>query len=126
MTVLIYIMLFMVGGCFGSAANCLIYRINHGMDWVKGRSVCENCGRVLKWYELVPVFSCLFLRGTCKTCGFHFGYTHAINEAFVGVASMLLYFTNSSGSFIGVISFWVFLLIVSYLLATLDKRRSKK
>lgn len=32
------------------------------------RSRCENCGRVLKYRELVPVLSFLFLRGRSRCC----------------------------------------------------------
>lgn len=28
-----------------------------------------KCGHVLKWYELIPIFSYIFLKGKCKSCG---------------------------------------------------------
>ncbi|WP_404976870.1 MULTISPECIES: prepilin peptidase [unclassified Acidovorax] len=32
------------------------------------RSRCPSCGHVLRWYENIPVFSYLFLRGRCAGC----------------------------------------------------------
>ncbi len=54
-----------LGLILGSFANVLILRggINLG-----GRSACPHCKRTLSWYELVPVFSWIFLRGRCQTC----------------------------------------------------------
>ncbi len=33
------------------------------------RSHCPNCKRQLSWYENIPVFSWLALRGRCRSCG---------------------------------------------------------
>ena len=32
------------------------------------RSRCASCGHVIAWYENIPVFSYLFLRGKCSVC----------------------------------------------------------
>jgi leader peptidase (prepilin peptidase)/N-methyltransferase len=33
------------------------------------RSRCPKCGHVLRWWENIPVFSWLMLRGRCSACG---------------------------------------------------------
>jgi prepilin signal peptidase PulO-like enzyme (type II secretory pathway) len=38
------------------------------MSPLKGRSVCFHCNRTLEWFDMVPVFSFLFLGGKCRTC----------------------------------------------------------
>ena len=45
----------------GSAANALIDRLPKKISWVKGRSVCDKCGHVLQWYDLIPIISYLSL-----------------------------------------------------------------
>lgn len=80
----------MVGATICSAINCFIYRKPRGMDWVRGHSVCEHCGKQLKWWELVPVFSCVLLRARCSTCDYRFGYWHAIAEAACGVVFVVI------------------------------------
>jgi prepilin signal peptidase PulO-like enzyme (type II secretory pathway) len=32
------------------------------------RSQCDHCGKQLPWYELIPIFSFILLRGKCSKC----------------------------------------------------------
>ncbi len=67
-TVLLYIIIFLYGVVIGSFLNVCIYRIPKQENIVKIRSHCMNCGYQLKWYDLVPLFSYLCLRGRCRCC----------------------------------------------------------
>ena len=40
-----------------------------GRSALGGRSACDNCGRTLRAWELVPVISALAQRGRCRRCG---------------------------------------------------------
>ncbi len=62
------IIAFGFGIIVGSFLNVYIYRFHTGKS-LAGRSHCLSCGTPLRWYELVPLFSYLFLRGRCRTCG---------------------------------------------------------
>ena len=55
--------------CVGSFLNVLIYRIPAGESLVKGASHCVGCGHKIRWYDNIPIFSYLFLRGRCRDCG---------------------------------------------------------
>jgi len=57
-----------IGLLVGSFLNVVIYRYNTGLSIVKGRSKCLSCGKTLDWYELIPLFSFLFLKGKCLGC----------------------------------------------------------
>jgi leader peptidase (prepilin peptidase) / N-methyltransferase len=48
------------------------------------RSRCSQCGHVLCWYENIPVFSYLFLRGKCSACGAAYGLRYPLVEAVTG------------------------------------------
>lgn len=48
------------------------------------RSKCMHCGYTLAWYDLVPVFSWLFLRGKCRKCHKKIGLTEPLSE--IGLA----------------------------------------
>lgn len=66
-----YVALFWVvllGLCFGSFVNALVWRIKNKKDFVRERSICVHCKHVLAWYDLVPLFSWLQLRGKCRYC----------------------------------------------------------
>ncbi len=49
------------------------------------RSRCSNCGHVIAWYENIPLFSYVFLRGKCSVCGTAFGLRYPIVELATGL-----------------------------------------
>ncbi len=67
-TVLLYIIIFLYGIVIGSFLNVCILRIPKQENIVKIRSHCMHCGYRLRWYDLVPVCSYLWLRGRCRSC----------------------------------------------------------
>ena len=52
----------------GSFLNVLIFRIPKKEEFVKTSSHCMSCGHRLAWYDLIPLFSWLFLGGKCRYC----------------------------------------------------------
>jgi prepilin signal peptidase PulO-like enzyme (type II secretory pathway) len=61
------------GLAFGSFANVLIHRLPkeapEDRNVVSKPSHCPSCGRNLRWFHNVPLFSWVFLRGKCAYCG---------------------------------------------------------
>lgn len=64
--VITFYLLFFVA--IGSFLNVLIYRLHKKMSIIKKSSHCPLCGYKIKWYENIPIFSYLFLRGRCHHC----------------------------------------------------------
>lgn len=64
----IYIFIFILGTVVGSFLNVCIIRIPLGQSIARESSHCMSCGKKLHWYELVPVFSWLMLKGKCSRC----------------------------------------------------------
>ena len=62
-TILFYIIICLFGITIGSFLNVCIYRIPKKENIATTRSHCMECNTQLKWYDLVPLFSWLFLRG---------------------------------------------------------------
>lgn len=91
MEVYIYISLFIVGLCFGSFFNVVGLRLSAGQSIHKPRSHCPKCGHVLSWYELIPVFSYIYLGGKCRTCKSHISPKYLIFELLTGILFMLSY-----------------------------------
>ncbi len=64
----------------GSFLGVVIDRLPEGRPIVKGRSACETCGHALGWTDLVPLFSFLLLRGSCRYCGVRLGLFYPLIE----------------------------------------------
>ena len=58
-----------VGACLGSFLNVVIARVPHGRSLLSPPSSCPRCQGRIAWYDNVPVFSWLALRGKCRRCG---------------------------------------------------------
>ena len=58
----------LLGLCFGSFVNALVWRLRKKRNFVSERSECTHCHHVLAWYDLVPVLSWALLRGRCRYC----------------------------------------------------------
>ncbi len=94
MQILFYILLFILGSCFGSFLCCQARRL-HLKVAGKGkklgaRSVCLQCNYQLKWYDNIPVLSWLFLRGKCRKCGKKIGLAEFLSELGLGLAFLAL------------------------------------
>ena len=68
MELFILIVIGLFGLCIGSFLNVCIYRIPKHENFIVERSHCMNCGYTLAWYDLIPLFSYLFLGGKCRKC----------------------------------------------------------
>lgn len=52
-----------------------------------GRSHCPNCNKTLKWMELLPVVSWIWLKGECRGCGESISARYPVVELLVGVVT---------------------------------------
>jgi len=58
------------------------------------RSRCDSCGRSLFWWENIPLFSFVFLKGKCRSCHSPIPFWYPLLEGTVGVV------------FLGTFLFW--------------------
>ncbi len=85
------IIVFVFGLIIGSFLNVVILRLNTGRSISNGRSKCATCGRELAWYELIPVFSFLGLRGKCRTCKTQISFQYPVIELITALLFVILY-----------------------------------
>ncbi|MBP9996652.1 MAG: prepilin peptidase [Lachnospiraceae bacterium] len=90
----IYIIVFLYGIVIGSFLNVCIYRIPKKENIVKVNSHCMSCGHKLSWYELVPLFSYLVLRGKCRHCKTHISVQYPLIEGLNGVLYVVTFVIN--------------------------------
>lgn len=92
---------FIIGLCFGSFINALVWRIHESRDWVRDRSECPHCAHKLATKDLIPVISWFFLRGKCRYCQQNISKQYPVIElltAFWFVASFHYWPAGLSGS----------------------------
>lgn len=82
---MIHAMLFVLGCCIGSFINVIFLR----KDWYKGRSRCDECGYVLRWYDLIPVISFLAVGGKCRRCKTKIDGSHLASELMMGATFLV-------------------------------------
>lgn len=116
-TIILYMLLAILGAIFGSFAVAQVWRIRAFQlkedleldpsnidkgEWrrlksltevnkSKDRSHCLSCGYQLKWFDLIPIFSWVSLRGKCRKCHASIGGTEIFGEI-----SLALLFTLSA------------------------------
>lgn len=89
--VFFYIIMFLYGIVIGSFLNVCIYRLPKKENIAKVRSHCMNCGYQLKWYDLIPLFSYLFLGGRCRKCKEKISIQYPVVEALNGVLYCIVF-----------------------------------
>lgn len=87
----IVVYLFIAGLFFGSFFNCIANRLSKNESIIRPGSHCENCKHELAWYELIPVFSYLFLKGKCKKCHTKLSIWYPLTEILTGILFALSY-----------------------------------
>ena len=98
--------------------DVFVMRREKNENFLWGRSHCEFCHRYLKFYELIPVFSYIFLGGKCKTCEEKIGSDKFLTEIFISSLSVFAFlkYNLSMQSFlaIGIITVATFIGIIDY------------
>lgn len=92
--IILYSIIFLFGIVIGSFLNVCIFRIPKKEDIVKTSSHCMSCGYHLKWYDMIPVFSFLVLRGKCRKCGRKLSVQYPLIEAANGILYVCIVWTG--------------------------------
>ncbi len=91
MNIPIYIAIFILGTIIGSFLNVVIYRYKTGWSIISGRSRCMSCGHELAWFELLPVFSFIFLGGRCLKCHSKISWQYITVELLTAILFILAF-----------------------------------
>jgi len=88
------IFFFLFGIVIGSFLNVCITRIPEDLSIVSPGSRCPKCGTAIRFYDNVPVFAWIWLRGKCRACGEPISVMYPLVELATGllfVAAFLEY-----------------------------------
>jgi leader peptidase (prepilin peptidase)/N-methyltransferase len=78
------IFIFLLGAAVGSFLNVVIFRFGNERI-IKGRSKCPHCGKILEWFELIPIFSFILQAGKCRLCKKNISLQYPIVEILTGL-----------------------------------------
>ncbi len=130
MTLLLIFLIFIFGLLIGSFLNVLIFRVSGGKIFSAGgflksgkgktfrRSYCFSCGKILRWFDLMPVFSFLFLKGRCRFCKSRISKQYPLVEltnGFLWLSAYLKFQLDLDSSLIS----WFSVFILGFLLSVL-------
>ncbi|MEG0076406.1 prepilin peptidase [Anaerorhabdus sp.] len=91
MQLLLAIYSIILGLVIGSFLNVCILRYQSHEPISKGRSHCPKCNHTLSWYELIPLFSWIGLKGKCKHCHQPISIQYPIVESLTAICFLILY-----------------------------------
>jgi len=87
----LYIAFFILGSLWGSFSNVCIYRLPNNGNVAKGRSFCPNCKNKIKWFDNIPFFSYLFLKGKCRQCSKPISFQYFIVELLTAISFVVIF-----------------------------------
>ncbi len=104
----------------GSFLNVVVARLPERRSLVHPRSACPACAHELAWYDNVPLFSYIALRGRCRSCHEPISLRYPLVELATAllVAACFLRFGLSGQAFVG--AFFVAVLVA---LSAIDVER---
>ena len=83
--------IFVFGIVIGSFLNVCILRIPEDLSIVAPASRCPRCQTLINWYDNVPVFGWLWLRGKCRNCGLAISLMYPLVELATGLLFVACY-----------------------------------
>lgn len=108
------IWIFFLGAVMASFLNATLYRLEKGYKYpeiIKLGSHCENCKKILKWWELIPIIGYLIIRGKCSKCGEKVNFYYPLSELILGTI-FVLFFVYAIPLYLWLVA--IFLFILSY------------
>lgn len=87
--IIIYLNFFIIGVVLGSFFTLATYRIPLKQDITHTRSYCPTCNHKLKFWDLIPILSYVFLKGKCRYCHQKIGTRYILIETFSGLFYLL-------------------------------------
>lgn len=92
-TLALYFLVLLFGLSVGSFLNVVIFRLPREKLSITRpkRSFCPACGVQISWHDNIPVFSWLWLRGKCRSCGKPIAARYILVELITGLMAVYLF-----------------------------------
>lgn len=119
---IVYIVAFVFGSIIGSFLNVVIFRLKINKNGkakinLGGRSKCPHCKKELEVFELIPIFSYIFLAGKCSACKKTISWQYPVVEFLTAILTFApLYFWGAANilTYLLILIFYFFIIIFFY------------
>ena len=91
---IIKLCIFVLGCCIGSFLNVVIYRFPINESLIYSRSHCTICKKQIKWFDNIPIFSWLLLKGECRFCKNKISLQYPFIELLTGILFVLNFYSK--------------------------------
>ncbi|MEN6458623.1 MAG: prepilin peptidase [Thermoguttaceae bacterium] len=95
-----------MGAAVGSFLNVVVYRLPLGLSLSHPPSHCPNCKHGIPWYDNIPVFGWIKLRGRCRHChdriSFRYPAVEAVTAVLFGVVAGVDYFSTADAPLLAI------------------------
>ena len=116
-----YFAVFSFGIIIGSFLNVVAVRRINEESFIGGRSKCPNCSQKISWYDNIPLFSVIFLKGQCRHCNQQISLQYPFIELFCAITTIALYDHQPNLPLFVCLVFIGYLLIIVSLIDWLSK-----
>jgi leader peptidase (prepilin peptidase) / N-methyltransferase len=90
-TAFLNLVVFILGLCFGSFLNVIVYRLPHKISLANPPSACPACHSRLGAMELIPLIGYLILRGRCRHCNVRISPRYPLVELATGLLFLMIF-----------------------------------
>ncbi|MCK9197331.1 MAG: prepilin peptidase [Syntrophales bacterium] len=110
------IVVFILGAVVGSFLNVCIHRLPREESIVFPSSRCPHCRHAIAWYDNIPLFSYIFLRGRCRSCQETISGRYFFIEALTAVMALFTYWKfGISLAFLAAFLFVATLIVITFI-----------
>ena len=88
--------IFAFGCCIGSFLNVVIFRIPLQRSIIYPSSRCLKCNSKINWFDNIPIFSWLILKGECRFCKNKISFQYPLIELLTGVLFFVSFYSKPS------------------------------
>src|SRR3989344_1532943 len=115
-----YLLVLVFGLSVGSFMNSWVWRTRENLSINQYRSICPNCRMQIVWYDNIPVFSFIYLKGQCRKCKSKIHYQYPLVEIWCGIIFLFIaLFYNDSSVFpsinIEIVRDWIILTLLTFI-----------
>lgn len=87
-----------LGLIIGSFLNAVIFRLKSGEQFITGHSKCPNCCHQLSFFDLIPLFSFIFLKAKCRYCAKSISWQYPLVELVTALVFVVGYWKFFMGT----------------------------